>query len=75
MATEYIQMAIQLGGDTYYFYRVKSLIEAAKGNYQAAIDSARKSLKLAQLEGKDEFVRMNQKNITLWEANTKHRKQ
>ncbi|MBT8323007.1 MAG: DUF2911 domain-containing protein [Eudoraea sp.] len=74
-AMEYIIKAIQLGGDTYYFYRVKSLLEASKGDYRAAIASARRSLKLAQLEEKDEFVRMNQKNIALWDANLKSIKQ
>ncbi|MBT8205201.1 MAG: DUF2911 domain-containing protein [Eudoraea sp.] len=74
-AMEYIIKAIQLGGDTYYFYRVKSLLEASKGDHRAAIASARLSLKLAQLEEKDEFVRMNQKNIALWEANLKSIKQ
>ena len=72
---EYVRKAIQLEGDTYYFYRVKSLLEAAKGDYQAAIASARGSLKLAQLEEKDEFVRMNQKNIALWEVKLKPKKQ
>lgn len=75
LAMEYIQKAIQLGGDTYYYYRVKSLIEAAKGNYKEAIASARKSLKLSQKEEKDEFVRMNKKNIALWEAKINHQKQ
>ncbi len=74
-ALEYVRKAIQLEGDTYYFYRVKSLLEAAKGDYQAAIASARGSLKLAQLEEKDEFVRMNQKNIALWEVKLKPKKQ
>ncbi len=73
-ALEYIYKAIQLGGDTYYFHRVRSLLQASKGNYPAAIASARKSLKLAQLEEKDEFVRMNQKNIALWEAKLKPKK-
>ncbi|MGB5377986.1 MAG: hypothetical protein WBN26_08370, partial [Muriicola sp.] len=55
-----------LGGDTYYYYRVKSLVEAAIKNYSAAIVSAQRSLTLAQAEGKDEFVRMNQENIARW---------
>ena len=74
-AMDYIRKAIQVGGDTYYFYRVKSLLEASKGDYGAAIVSARLSLKLAQLEEKDEFVRMNRKNIALWEDNLKTTKQ
>ncbi len=62
----YLNKALELGGDTYYFHRVKSLVEAALGRYDAAIGSAKKSLKLAEALGKDEFVRMNQKNIETW---------
>ncbi|PCJ96966.1 MAG: hypothetical protein COA50_06670 [Flavobacteriaceae bacterium] len=65
-ALEYLNKAIELGGDTYYFYRVKSLIEAALEDYNGAIGSAQKSMALAAVEDKDEFVRMNQKNIYLW---------
>lgn len=73
-AQEYLEKAIEMGGDTYYFHRVKSLVEAAQGNYGAALLSAKKSLKLAQQEEKDEFVRMNQKNIERWEKLIKHNK-
>jgi hypothetical protein len=62
----YLEKAIAIGGDTYYFYRVKSLIEASMKNYQGAIKSAQRSLVLARAEGKDEFVRMNQENIARW---------
>lgn len=66
VALEYVNKALALGGDTYYFHRVKSLAEAEIGDYRSAVASAEKSLALAQEEGKDEFVRMNQKNIDLW---------
>ena len=66
-ALKYLNKAIEIGGDTYYFHRVKSLVEADLGNYAQAIKSARTSLELAYALGKDEFVRMNQKNINLWE--------
>ncbi|MEA1786240.1 DUF2911 domain-containing protein [Arenibacter sp. GZD96] len=65
-ALSYLQQAIRIGGDTYYFYRVKSLVEAELKNYSDAIKSAQKSLELAEAEGKDEFVRMNQENIAKW---------
>jgi hypothetical protein len=67
IALHYVNKALELGGDTYYFHRVKSLVEAAMSDYKAAIGSAEKSLALAATEGKDEFVRMNQKNIELWQ--------
>jgi len=65
-ALQYLEKAIALGGDTYYFYRVKSLVEASMKNYTGAIESAKRSLMLAKAEGKDEFVRMNQENIARW---------
>ena len=65
-ALNYLEKAIAIGGDTYYFYRVKSLVEASVKNYKGAITSAQRSLVLARAEGKDEFVRMNQVNITRW---------
>ncbi|NNK75247.1 MAG: hypothetical protein HKP42_04205, partial [Maribacter sp.] len=65
-ALQYLKKAIEIGGDTYYFHRVKSLVEARLGDYQAAIYSAKESKDLAAKEGKDEFVRMNDKNIVLW---------
>jgi len=65
-ALSYLDKAIEIGGDTYYFYRVKSLVEAALEDYSSAINSAKKSMELAQKEGKDEFVRMNEQNISIW---------
>ncbi|WP_430908968.1 DUF2911 domain-containing protein [Maribacter sp. 2-571] len=65
-ALGYVNTALQLEGDTYYFYRVRSLLQAAMHDYEAAISSAKESLALAEKEGKDEFVRMNQKNIFRW---------
>lgn len=70
-ALKLLEKAIELGGDTYYFHRVKSLVEAQLGQYKNAIASAEKSLQLAEALGKDEFVRMNQKNIVLWQAQLK----
>lgn len=65
-ALGYLKKAIALDGSTYYFHRVKSLVEAELKDYPSAIQSAETSLALAEKEGKDEFVRMNQKNIQKW---------
>lgn len=62
----YVNKAIEMKGDTYYFQRVKSLILADVHNYQEAINAAEISLKLAKKEGKDEFVRLNEDNIINW---------
>ena len=71
----YLNKAIELGGDTYYYHRVKSLAESKLGDYKAAIKSAEKSLELAQEENKDEFVRMNLKNIDRWGEKLKVKKE
>ena len=65
-ALQYLKKAIHIGGDTYYFHRVKSLVEAALEDYESAVASAKISLDLAKKEEKDEFVRMNEKNIIVW---------
>ncbi len=70
-ALVYVNKALKLEGDTYYFHRVKSLIEAELGDFKSAIKSAQKSLQLAEVQDKDEFVRMNQKNIDLWNGKMK----
>lgn len=65
-ALDYLKKAIALGGDTYYFYRIKSLVHAALGAYDFAVLAAQKSEVLAAKERKDEFVRLNRKNIKKW---------
>ncbi|MGB5818104.1 MAG: DUF2911 domain-containing protein [Saonia sp.] len=65
-ALEYVNKALDVGGDTYYFHRVKSLVQAALHDYGEAIVSAQKSMELAAIQEKDEFVRMNRKNIDRW---------
>lgn len=70
LALDYVNTALEVGGDTYYFYRVKSLIQADLRNYKAAIQAANKSMSLANALGKDEFVRMNRKAILQWQLLT-----
>jgi tetratricopeptide (TPR) repeat protein len=65
-ALDYLKKAIKIEGDTYYFHREKSLVEAALKDYKSAVNSAQKSLELAADQDKDEFVRMNEKNIKEW---------
>lgn len=65
-ALSLVDRAITEGGDTYYFHRVRSLLLASLGDYEEAIRSAKRSRELANEQGKDEFVRMNDKNIAHW---------
>ncbi|WP_243397030.1 DUF2911 domain-containing protein [Flagellimonas pacifica] len=73
IALDYLNKALELGGDTYYSHRVKSLVEEKLGDYGSAVKSAEKSLKIADSLGKDEFVRMNQKNIDAWKQLVKQK--
>ncbi len=66
LALTYVNKAIEMQGNTYYFQRVKSLILADIGIYDKAVTAAELSLKLARNKGKDEFVRMNEANIQRW---------
>lgn len=67
-ARHYLEKAHQLSGDTYYIHRVWSLVEAQLGKYDEAIRHARISKELSAKEGKDEFVRMNEKSIQEWSS-------
>jgi len=70
-ARDYLAQANKLAGDTYYIHRVWALVEAQVGNYKEAIAHAKRSKDLAANEGKDEFVRMNEKSIVEWTAKEK----
>lgn len=65
-AQKYLIRAQELAGDKYYIHRIWSLVEAQLGNYKDAIQHAELSKELASKEGKDEFVRMNEKSIAVW---------
>ena len=62
----WLDKAQELNGKTYYFHRVRSLVLASLEQYDRAIQEAHLSLEIADSLGKDEFVRMNEKNIKIW---------
>jgi Protein of unknown function (DUF2911) len=62
----YLAKALELSGDKYYIHRVWALVEAQLKNFPAAIRHAELSKTLAAKEGKDEFVRMNERDILEW---------
>ncbi|APQ16378.1 DUF2911 domain-containing protein [Maribacter hydrothermalis] len=65
-ALTYVNNSIELGGNTYYYHRVRSLILADLKEYEEAIKAAEISKELAIKEGKDEFVRLNDNKIRVW---------
>ncbi|MFP2995886.1 DUF2911 domain-containing protein [Spongiivirga sp. MCCC 1A20706] len=65
-ALKLLAKAEKKGGKTYYIHRIRSLLLAKNGQYKSAIKEAQASLRIADSLGKDEFVRMNLKNIEFW---------
>jgi len=68
IAKEYLIKANALHPNKYYIHRVWAEVEGQLKNYQKAIELAKISAQLAEKEGKDEFVRMNERSIQKWEA-------
>lgn len=66
LALEYLDKAESIEGPKYYIYRVRALVLAKLGHYEEAIRSAESSKQLADSEGKDEFVRLNEGYIREW---------
>lgn len=65
-ALNYLDKAEIIGGPTYYIYRIRALVLAQLERYKEAIQAAEESKVLADLEGKDEFVRLNENSIEDW---------
>ncbi|QII70751.1 DUF2911 domain-containing protein [Apibacter sp. B3706] len=67
-ALNWINRAIDLkqGESPYWYYRVKSQIQAKLGDIKGAIDSAEKSLDGAQKEGNKDYIRLNNESIKEW---------
>lgn len=66
-ALTWINLAIENGYARYWVLRTKALIQAGNGDYKGAIETARKSSELAQKDGDESYVKMNDKSITEWE--------
>ena len=73
-ALQWLAKAHELAGDKYYIHRVWSLVLAQVEDYTSAIEHAALSKQLAALEGKDEFVRMNEASIKAWRLASKKAK-
>ncbi|MDR2122911.1 MAG: DUF2911 domain-containing protein [Flavobacteriaceae bacterium] len=67
-ALNWINRAIDLkqGDPPYWYFRVKSQIQAKLGDLKGAIDSAEKSLEKAQKEGNKEYIKLNTEAIKEW---------
>lgn len=67
-ALSYMKKAVDLYGNKvpFHVYRKLALIQANLGDYNAAIESAEKSTKLAREAKNNEYVKMNEASIKEW---------
>lgn len=68
-ALEWVNKAIEMeGGDVFWMYRKKSLIEADLGMKKEAIASAKRSLAAAEKANNADYVKMNKDSLKEWGA-------
>jgi len=65
-ALEWMNMAIEKGGERYWIMRDKAQIQANLGDYKSAIASAKRSSELAKEAGNDDYARGNDELIAEW---------
>ena len=65
-AKKWINKAIAMNDEPYWYYRQQSLILAALNETQAAIEAAEKSLERAEKAGNWDYVKMNKASIAAW---------
>lgn len=66
-ALTYIDKSLEMSKDKpFYYYRLKSLIQAKKGDTQAAIETAKLSLAGAEAANNQDYVKMNKDSIADW---------
>ncbi|MEO7174823.1 MAG: DUF2911 domain-containing protein, partial [Saprospiraceae bacterium] len=66
VALDWVNQALAKGGDKFWILKLKSEIQADLGDKKGAIATAQKSKEIAQIEGNNEYVKMNEKNIQAW---------
>lgn len=62
----WITKAVELRPEAYWIIRLKSQIQAANGDYKGAVESAKKSLELAEKEGNQTYIDYNKQAIEEW---------
>ncbi|WP_035671862.1 DUF2911 domain-containing protein [Flavobacterium sp. 83] len=66
-ARTYIDKALDLNQDKpFYYYRLKSLIQAKQGDKKGAIETAKVSLAAAEIAKNQDYVKMNKESIAEW---------
>ncbi|MDO4727750.1 MAG: DUF2911 domain-containing protein [Bacteroidota bacterium] len=67
-ALEWINKAVEMRGDQtpFWYYRLKSLIQAKTGDKKGAIETAHRSLDLAEKAGNSDYIKLNRDSIQEW---------
>ncbi len=67
-ALEWVDKAIDMRGKDipFWYLRLKSLIQAKSGDKKGAIETAQKSLDLAEKAGNTDYVKLNKDSISEW---------
>lgn len=65
-AKQWIEKAVQMRSDAFWYHRQKSLIHYELGEKDAAVAAAQTSLELAQKAGNQNYVRINQAQLEEW---------
>lgn len=65
-ALEWVNKAMEKGGEKYWMLRTKALILADLNRPKDAIAAAERSTELAKADGNNDYVRMNEKSIMEW---------
>ncbi|MDD5149955.1 MAG: DUF2911 domain-containing protein [Flavobacterium sp.] len=66
-ARTYVDKAIEMNADKpYYYFRLKSLIQAKQGDKKGAIETAKISLDAAEIAKNQDYVKMNKDSIAEW---------
>jgi hypothetical protein len=66
-ALEWSSKAVEMKGvSAYWMTRLKSQLQAANGDYNGAIETAKISMEAAEKDGDQNYVKMNQSSIEEW---------
>ncbi|MFV5692069.1 DUF2911 domain-containing protein [Flavobacterium sp. LT1R49] len=66
-ARAYVDKALELNQDKpFFYYRLKSLIQAKQGDIKGAIETAKLSLAAAEIAKNQDYVKMNKDSISEW---------
>jgi Protein of unknown function (DUF2911) len=65
-ALEWMNKALEKGGEKFWLLRSKAQIQAALGMYSDAVATANRSTELAKVDGNLDYPRMNEKSIAEW---------